>query len=65
LSLFDAVPFLVFSPFRGPAFVVHHGPELEENKQGKEMVKFADGLANVACGIVEAGDRVCYQQASK
>jgi hypothetical protein len=44
---------------------VRHGPELEENKQGKEIVKFADGLANVARGIVQAGDRVFYQQASK
>jgi hypothetical protein len=44
---------------------VRHGPEPEKNKQGKEIVKFADGLANVACGIVQAGDRVFYQQDSK
>jgi hypothetical protein len=44
---------------------VRHGPELEENKQGKEIVKFADGLANVARGIVQAGDRSFYQQARK
>jgi hypothetical protein len=51
LSLFDAVPFLT-SPHSWPRVVLRHSPELEGNKQGKEIVKFADGLANVASGMI-------------
>ena len=47
LSLFDAVPFWLV-PFRGPASVLSHRPKGSAKKEGKESVKFVDGLANVA-----------------
>jgi hypothetical protein len=37
-----------FSPSRGPASVLSHRPETNAKKEGKEFVKFVDGLANVA-----------------
>jgi len=43
---FDASPFLIF-PSRGPASVLSHGVERSPKKEGKEFVKFHDGLANI------------------
>jgi hypothetical protein len=37
-----------FSPSRGPASVLSHGIEGSPNKEGKEFVKFVDGLGNLA-----------------
>jgi hypothetical protein len=51
LSLFDAVPFLTSPHFAAPRLFCVVAAEREGKKQGKEIMKLNDGLANVACAI--------------
>jgi len=44
-------------PIRGPAKVLSHRPERSANREGKESVKFVDGLTNVARSVAPPGTK--------
>ena len=59
LSPFDAVPFLASPHFAAPRPFCVVAAEREGKKQGKEIVKLGDGLANVAWAIAGPACSVC------
>jgi hypothetical protein len=61
LSLFDAVPFLASPQLVAPRPFCVVAAQQEENKQSKEIVKLADGLAIAASWDIVPNGHIPYR----